>query len=247
MRSSRSSKPDRIKWLLAAGIVLIVLAVGYMVYHRYFYHPKVDVSEYPVKGIDVSSHNGVIDWNVVKKSGKVEFVYVKSSEGATYRDTRFSHNVKQAQAVGLPVGAYHFFRKNREGKAQAENFMKSVGKHRLDLPWVIDIEDWDNDDDVADSLVSRRLVEMASALEEKGHPVMIYTNGNGFKKFYKPNFQGEPLWLCSFKQPATLTTGHVFQQYSHWGEIPGIKGDVDLNAFIGTRFQWEQWLRRYKQ
>lgn len=247
MRSSRSSRPDRIKWLLAAGISLIVLVGGYIVYHRYFYHPNVDVSEYPVKGIDVSSHNGAIDWGVVKKSGKVEFVYVKSSEGATYSDARFSHNVERAQAVGLPVGAYHFFRKNRGGKAQAENFMNAVGKRHLDLPWVIDIEDWDNDDNVDDKVVSKHLLEMASILEEKGHPVMIYTNGDGYKKFYKPNFQGEPLWLCSFKRPASLNTDHVFQQYSHWGKIPGIKGDVDLNVFIGSRHQWEQWLRRYKQ
>lgn len=219
---------------------------GYLVYNRYIRHPEVDVSDYPVKGIDVSSHNGTIDWRMVKQTGKVEFVYVKASEGATYRDALFARNVERAQAVGLPVGAYHFFRKNREGKAQAENFMKAVGKHKIDLPWVIDIEDWDNASGVDNDLVSRRLVEMATVLEEKGHPVMIYTNGDGYKKFYKPNFQGEPLWLCSFLRPSSLKAGHAFQQYSHWGKIPGIEGDVDLNVFIGSRHQWEQWLRRYK-
>ena len=243
-----SARHDLIPYVLTVGAVALAIVLAVYVYKHYFYHPSVDVSQFPIKGIDVSNHNGRIDWNTVATKGDVKFVYIKASEGATHTDSLFRLNAELARKAGLAVGAYHFFRKNREGQQQADNFIQAVGNIQLDLPWVVDIEDWDNDDDVDAKVVSQRLVDMVTRLEEKGHPVMIYTNGNGFKSYYKPHFQGEPLWLCSFKDPAKLkpSTGHIMQQYSHWGKVEGIDGDVDLNIFMGSTHEWEKWLRRYQ-
>lgn len=241
------SRHDFIPHVFTMGALALAIVAAIFVVKRYFIHPSVDVSGYSVRGIDVSNHNGRINWDVVASDRLIRFVYIKASEGATHVDSSFIRNATGARRAGLAVGAYHFFRKNREGKAQANNFIKAVGNISLDMPWVVDIEDWDNDAGVNDSLVCKRLLDMVALLEEKGHPVMIYTNGNGYQKFYKPHFQGEPLWLCSFKAPNTLFNGHIMQQYSHWGEVAGIDGDVDLNIFLGSEHQWKQWLQRYKQ
>ena len=64
-----------------------------------------------VDGIDVSNHNGSIKWDKVAADEKgISFVYIKSTEGATYSDPRFHENAKGATAAGLHVGAYHYFR-----------------------------------------------------------------------------------------------------------------------------------------
>ena len=81
-------------------------------------------------------------------------------------------------------------------------------------------------------------------LKKKGFEVMLYTNGDGYKNYIAGNLDGEYLWLCSFKSPGTLHKqyGHKIQQYSHWGTVDGVKGEVDLNVFNGSRGEWEKWL-----
>ena len=114
-------------------------------------------------------------------------------------------------------------------------------------PLVIDIEDADNNNSVSDRVVISRLKAMASTLKKAGYKVMIYTNGNGMKKYYRPAFKGEYLWLCTFSDPDDVKQrGHTFQQYSHWGSCDGVDGDVDLNIFMGTSREWEAWLEKVK-
>ena len=58
--------------------------------------------------------------------------------------------------------------------------------------------------------------------------------------FIKGNFDDYPLWLCAFSKPEGIDW--TIWQYSHWGEVDGIKGDVDLNIFYGNSEQWRKWL-----
>ena len=238
--------PDYIKWMLIAGAVAVAAVLAVLVAKRqHLFHSDVAVDRYrfPVAGIDVSKHNGKVDFVRVAQDG-YEFVFIKASEGATYRDANFLTNHHAAKAAGLKVGAYHFFRKNREGETQAQNFLGAVEGLQLDLPLVVDVEDWDNDHFVSDTDVISRLKALVATLEKKGHKVMVYTNGNGYEKYYKPHLTGKHLWLCSFTAPGTLVGyGHVFQQYSHWGEVSGVDGDVDLNVFCGSREEWERFLK----
>ena len=245
-RKGTYNKPDYIKWMLWAGAAIVVAALVVLFQKRqYIFHiaPKFNLTDYPVRGIDVSNHNGSIEWKQVAQDN-YQFAYIKASEGRTHRDNTFRKNVEQARQAGMLGGAYHFFRKNRGGIEQAQNFLNATSGLRLDLPLAVDVEDWDNDNKTDDEQVRERLVAMVNALLKAGRSVIIYTNGNGYEKYYRPNFPDLDLWLCSFRSPDSLrkTHKHCIQQYSHWGEVPGVNGDVDLNVFMGTQNDWDEWL-----
>ena len=241
----RQQRPDLIKWLLIAGTVALAVALGVLYVNRdhiWHTHVEIDDHRFPVKGIDVSKHNGDINFDKVALQG-YRFVFVKASEGATYRAPNFVRNVTAARRAGLLVGAYHFFRKNRDGVVQANNFINACAAVKLDLPMVIDIEDWGNDSFVDDKLVQTRVREMGQTLSTRQFHFMVYTNGNGYEKYYKPNFKHVPLWLCSFNKPQEIVRfGHTFQQYSHWGSVEGIDGEVDLDVFCGSMSDWERFV-----
>jgi len=171
-------------------------------------------------------------------------VIAKASEGATYRDRNFARNIRKAKQAGLIVGAYHFFRKNRDGVQQANNLLGAVSDKALDLPLVIDIEDWDNDHFISHETTMQRANDMVNHLKQQGYRVMIYTNGNGYKKYYQQHFSNDcDLWLSSFSHPDKLPSlPHCIQQYSHTGRVKGVDGDVDLNIFRGDERQWQAFL-----
>ena len=131
-RRQTPTQPDFIKWLLLLGAAaLVVLGGAYLFWHYILPHSvNVDRYRYPVAGIDVSKHNGKIDFEKVA-ADDYQFVFIKASEGKTYRDEAFERNYQGARDAGLMVGAYHFFRKNRTGEEQAANLLSVIkGKPR---------------------------------------------------------------------------------------------------------------------
>ena len=134
-------------------------------------HTVPGFSDYEIVGIDVSAHNGDIDFDRVKAEG-IEFVFIKATEGSTFKDKRFVDNVRKARKAGLKVGAYHFFRFDTPGYMQGLNFVNSIHGRNLDLPAVIDIEEFTNPNFQTTKLVMNRVTEMADHLESHGYRVM---------------------------------------------------------------------------
>lgn len=196
---------------------------------------KVDLSIYPVRGIDLSAHNGEVDFEKVATSG-ITFVWLKVSEGETIGNKAFATNYKRAQEAGLAVGAYHFFRFDCEGSAQGKNLCKALGERKPPLGVAVDVELENNAEGISDEQIVSRLEAMLDYLSMKGLPVTIYTNREGYERFVKENFGHYPLWICSFRDyyPFDGDRNWVYWQYSHAGEVPGIKGDVDLDVFNGS-------------
>lgn len=244
------TKPDFIKWLLLAGAAALVVLAGAYIFWNYILPHSVNVDRYryPVAGIDVSKHNGDIDFEQVRNDD-YQFVFIKASEGKTYKDEAFARNYRAAREAGLKVGAYHFFRKNRTGREQADNLLDAVKGKTLDLPLVIDLEDdWGNGATVSRSTAIERVLEMIGILKDKGYQVMIYTNKDGYEKYYKELLMDCDLWLCSFTSPDLLPhLPHCIQQFSHEGEVAGVKGKVDLNVFRGSKGEWSDFLDNVKQ
>ena len=232
-------------WLLCGGILLAVLLA--VAYHQWRYpNVFIDPSRYPVRGIDVSHHNGRIDWNAVAATG-VEFTFVKATEGTSFVDHHFKTNVRKAREAGLKVGVYHFFRMNTDGTKQANHFLKQIKGLPLDLPLVIDVEVSGQKSVPKPQAVSQQLKRMVDALQACGFDVIVYTNLTGYRDYCQPCCGNLPLWVCATRQPELLTgKRHVFQQYSHWGSVDGIDGDVDMNIFNGSRDQWNHWLDSVK-
>lgn len=250
-KKSRAKSPRRsrfeklIRWLVALGLVgVVAIAALYFFGGKAFKHSVVtiDRKEYPVMGIDISSHNGPMNFTKVAADG-INFVYAKSSEGETFKDPAFAANVRKARAAGLITGAYHYFHMKGDGKRQAANFISAVKDVPLDMPLVIDVEDWGNAMFFSRDEAVSELGDMIANLKRSGYRVMIYTNGDGYDRYVKEKFRNEDLWLCSFKQPEKLRDYHRMQQFSHWGQVNGVDGDVDLDVFNGSENQWLAWLR----
>ena len=200
-----------------------------------------DPAKYAVRGIDISAHNGVIDFNKVAADG-ISFVVIKATEGGTFKDKRFVENVRKAREAGLKVGAYHFFRFDTPGYMQGLNFLNSIRGRKMDLPLVIDLEEWANPNSQPTPIVLSRLYEMIDHLESHGHTVMIYTNKNGYARFVKGRLESYPLWICSLVDEPDDEVDWVFWQATHSGRVNGIEHPVDINAFNGNHPDWQEFL-----
>ncbi len=200
--------------------------------------PYVDPERYPVRGIDVSAHNGKLNLDAAASDG-IEFVFIKASEGSDHKDNNFSINYEKARKAGLKTGAYHYFRFDKDGVKQARNFLEALGYRPLDLGIAIDVEEAGNAHGVDTLDVKRRLHDMVDYLHLLGHRVMLYTNRDGYYDYIAEEFHGLPLWICSFNR-VPINADWTFWQYDHHGRVKGIKGDVDLNAYVGSRKDWEE-------
>jgi lysozyme len=191
-----------------------------------------------IRGIDVSHHNGDVDWSKVAKAGIV-FAFAKATEGSTIVDTQFAANYAAMKTSQVFRGAYHFFRPSLDAQAQTVNFLKCVPKLAPgDLPPALDVEV--SDGQAPQTIVNgiqKWLDTVAAAL---GRMPLIYTSASlwntnvGSKSFAK-----YPLWVAHYtsKSAPNLPIGfsdYSFWQYSESGNVGGVTGSVDLDRFNGT-------------
>ena len=125
-------------WFIALSIAVCLCAQA-QADHIEDYVPQHYMPEI-YHGIDVSNHQGRIDWKTVSKDGNVQFVYIKATEGATYVSPTFESNIKEARKAGLKVGCYHFLRATSYIHDQFKNFTEYCKQEEQDLAPLIDIE-----------------------------------------------------------------------------------------------------------
>lgn len=224
-------------WFLL--VTLLLAAAAWWAWHHYMSSPPyVDPERFPVRGFDISAHNGYSNLNAAAAAG-YDFVFIKASEGTDFRDENFVLNYQKARHAGLKTGAYHFFRFDRDGIEQAKNLLRVIGPRPLDLGLAIDVEDQGNATGVPADSIKARLQLMIEYLNLRGHRVTLYSNRAGYEKYLIPDFEGSPLWICQFTDNSA-NTDWTYWQFDHHGRIPGIRGDVDLNVFSGSRDDWER-------
>lgn len=194
-------------------------------------------------GIDVSHLQGDVDWQKVKAAG-VQFVFLKATEGGTYTDPSFAAHRAALKALGLPCGAYHFFRPKGPVDKQIDNFINAVGKLQPgELPPVLDIEvpeDWKG---IAVPDRVKMILQWLNAVEKRlGMRPIVYINN----PMARDELASDPalakylLWLAHYTtRPAPTVpkpwSNWAFWQYSEHGTIDGINDkEVDLNRFAGT-------------
>lgn len=203
---------------------------------------NISRKEFPVKGIDVSHHNGDIDFNLVA-ADSVEFVMIKATEGATHTDSCMARNYDRATAAGLKVGFYHFFRFDRGGVKQGRHFLSATSGRPVDLPLVIDVETYGNPD-VDYYRVVGRLRDMIGYLKRHNCRVMIYCNNITYNRYICDNFADTELWLASESTPKDKGDSRSLWQHSHAGKVHGISTPVDINTFNGSREEFANWLNK---
>ena len=240
--------PPMKKGYLIALIVSICFIVLLVLLVRAYLSPKgisIDKKKYPITGIDVSRHSGIIDWEKIK-SQKISFVYIKATEGEDYLDPNYVSNVTNAQKSNLLVGAYHFFRFNKPGTTQASNFLSHTGTLTGKLTPALDIEEWGNMPNIKTETQIR--IEISNFLlavqKASGCRMIIYTNINTYNKYIKGQFLDNPIWICSFNKNRIIPDNRkwLFWQHAHNGKLEGIKGLVDLNTFNGDVLKWNKYI-----
>jgi len=246
-KKKTTKKRDYTKFRAWAAIAVVLIVTGIGLYYRHSVAVKEkerkEKEAYPVTGIDVSKHTGRIDWDKIKVQD-VDFAYIKSTEGVTYIDPCFVYNFREAKRVGIPVSVYHFFRFNRSGEEQAEFFLKNVSLDDLDLPPVVDVEEWGQYNQSKDAeKVSAELRIFIDRVEElSDRTVIIYSDKHSYSKYVEGRFDDNEIWICSLGSPPQIDRKWTFWQQSHKGKYKGARGKVDVNTFNGNREAWEEYL-----
>lgn len=229
---SRYLTSKRRRIVVLAIVASFTLAMGALLGYYRFLRPRPQVTPdseiYSIRGLDLSAHNGEIDFNKVSDAG-MQFVILKATEGTDFKDKNFATNYSGARNTDLKVGAYHFFRFNTDGRMQAINFMHSVRNLHLDFPLIIDVEEENNEAEMSTADIVDNLKEMIRMLEYCGNKVMLYSNRKGYNRLLKNRFDTYPLWLANINDIDTDIPWQIWQ-YDFKGRVDGINGYVDLNT-----------------
>ncbi len=182
------------------------------------------------RGIDISHHQGTIDFNALK--GNIDFAMVRTSYGAFYEDRNYKQNISGLESIGVPYGLYHFsYATDVAGaKKEAEGFINLIKNYKPLYPVVIDMESSDR----TASVRGDTLVDIASTfckmVEDAGYYAMIYANLDYLNnKLNSSELNKYDKWLAEWSSKPTYNKEFGMWQYSSKGRIPGISGNVDLD------------------
>lgn len=187
-----------------------------------------------VQGVDVSHHQGAIDWRALS-ADKVAFAYIKATEGGDHVDARFAFNWREAAAAGLHRGAYHFFTLCQPGARQAAHFIAVVPRESGALPHAIDMEHMGpcRQGPTMTDIVGEMRVWLDLVEAHYGARPLIYTTRE-FHDAYLRDVTGERFWIRSLgAAPRFRQRDWVLWQHHNRGRKRGVQGPVDLNAFRG--------------
>lgn len=235
---------NRLIAISSAGILISVIAVLFFEegYIRFNYP---DQSTYPVRGIDISHHQDIIDWDILTRED-INFVFMKATEGGDHKDTKFQRNWEKAGDIGLIRGAYHFFTFCKPGHEQALNFIETVPIEKESLPPAIDLEFSGNcKARPSKEEVQFELSVFAKLVEQRyGKSPIIYTTNDSYEAFLAGDDLGYPIWIRDIYSKPKLPDGAKwdFWQFTHQGRIHGIDGFVDLNVYNGSEEEFETFI-----
>lgn len=208
-------------------LILVILATSLVLAITAGRITSVPDGKVPLEGIDVSNHQGVIDWASIDQ-GLVNFVFIKATESTEFKDKSFRKNWDEAGRQGFLRGAYHFYDINTDGGAQADNFISTVPREDKTLPPVVDIETiGDNGEQVLEGLKA-----FVSKVEKHyGKKPILYCNQSTYAQYVKDNFAAYPIWFASYSGEPSVEWN--FWQFTDKATIAGIETAVDFNQFNG--------------
>lgn len=191
-------------------------------------------------GVDVSHHQGEIDWKRVKAAG-YEFAFIRLGyrgyqTGKLCLDRCFYQNLQNAQACGMQVGVYFFSQaiNVEEAVEEADFVIQKLGEYQLQLPVVYDPESIldaeARTDNISGEQFTKNTIAFCRRIQEAGFTSMIYSNM--LWEAYEldlTQLDSYPIWYADY-EPLPQTPYHfAFWQYSNTGSVDGIGTDADLN------------------
>lgn len=200
-----------------------------------------------IYGIDISHHNGLINWNKVPFD-QIKFVYCKATQGKSFKDQLFPAYFNELKRLRVMRGGYHFFTfMGVTAKEQADNFLSTTidWKDEMILPPVLDVE-WQQSPGLNQYILDNRkscvkkISDWLSIVEEKcRRKPVIYTNAFFWKDYLNDpaGFEEYLLWTASYRKDYPLLpkgwNKYTFWQFTESASISGITGNVDKNIFNG--------------
>lgn len=202
-----------------------------------------------IKGIDVSEHNGTIDFKAVKKAG-IDFVIIRAGYGnsETQIDKKYKTNMKNAKAAGLQVGVYWFSyaRTATEAKKEADVCAKILNKEKLDIPVFFDWEDdsyryaKENGVNITKAKVTGFCNAFMRQMKEKhSYKSGVYSNVNYLNLYIQHDkLNNCPLWVASWGSTKPQKYKNAdFWQYTDSAHVSGVNGLVDMNIAYNLKKQ----------
>lgn len=192
-----------------------------------------------LRGIDVSTYQGNINWSAVKASG-IDFAIVKATQGRAvnsnsylFTDRQFANNVTGAHDVGLKVGVYHYLTAKavKEAQSEAQHFIETIApyKPRIELWAAVDVEE-DKYLPRNKKLLSDIVEAFCAYVAAEGYRPMVYTNPN-YLTWRLDKIPAHDLWLALWRDKTRTPTGYDNMQIWQYGveTVKGINGNVDAN------------------
>lgn len=205
---------------------------------KYTFNGDGSLNTGTVMGIDISKHNGNIDWNAVKNSG-VQYVILRcgyrgSASGVLVEDQKFRSNIQGATAAGLKVGIYFFSQAVNEVEAveEASMTLSLIKNYKITYPVYIDVESANGRADGISKAARTSVINaFCQTIRNSGYTPGLYANKNWLtEKINTGALGGCKIWLAQYVAAPTYGGRYEMWQYSSRGSIAGIKGNVDLNV-----------------
>lgn len=246
-------KNKTLKMFVVAGAVLLAIgAVLFaLVWNGVILLNGLSADAYAVKGVDVSSYQGEIDWGILSSQG-ISFAFIKATEGSSFVDPNFAYNFEEAQKTALAVGAYHFFSYDSEGKTQAENFINTVAPFAGMLPPVIDLEFYGDKEKnpPARTEVEEQLKTMLTLLEQHyGQKPILYATEKSYALYLSDDYEEYDIWIRNVITRPRLSDDRAwtFWQYTNRDRLDGYNGKekyIDVNVFNGSAEEYAAYLEK---
>lgn len=201
------------------------------------------------QGIDVSEHQGRIDWNAVKASG-IDFAILRVGFGAPSWggrvDYQFNRNISECERLGIPYGVYiySYAFDNQQAADEASMVIDCLSGRNPRLPVYYDLEDKTIIADGRQSGIASRAQIFCNKISSAGYKPGIYANLNWFNNILTdPVFKSGSWdhWIAQYNSQCHYTGSYSFWQYTSRGKVSGISGNVDMNyAYVDVSLYYWQ-------
>ena len=201
------------------------------------------------QGIDVSEHQGCIDWNAVKASG-IDFAILRVGFGAPSWggrvDYQFNRNISECERLGIPYGVYiySYAFDNQQAADEASMVINCLSGHNPRLPVYYDLEDNSIIANGRQTGIASRAQVFCNRISAAGYEPGIYANLNWFNNILTDSvFKSSSWdhWIAQYNSQCDYTGNYSFWQYKSNGKVPGINGNVDMNyAYVDVSlYHWQ--------
>lgn len=193
-------------------------------------------------GCDLSYHNNNVNFDELAASG-CEFVMLRCgfrgySEGGLMQDEKFEKYASEAERVGLGLGVYFFTQAVtvEEAEDEAEFVLRLIEDHKISYPVAFDTEYIDDENartnttEISDELRSDICKAFCERIKQEGYYPMIYASENWMRRYLNVEaLKDYDLWAPQYLDENDYLYDFTMWQYTDSGNIPGVKGEVDLD------------------